>query len=189
MAQSAPPEPNPLEQTVLRGWQPCLKVSTTNKIKISIKNQIFILLWWKKCVKLAKHVIISDNECLGTCFSEKWLADRLLLLKCYDNKMIKLPGCSSIGASSCGWLIKKKKKNSTGMHRDSRVSINAKKVLLIVLADLLADRDPVRATETDFAHPNSGPGLIRRPGNKNPDLSWPKCESWEKLCLLWYTRF
>ena len=24
------------------------------------------------------------------------LADRLLLLKCYDNKMVKLPGCSSI---------------------------------------------------------------------------------------------
>ena len=25
----------------------------------------------KKCVKLVKSVIISDNECLGTCFSEK----------------------------------------------------------------------------------------------------------------------
>ena len=29
------------------------------------------------------------------------LADRLLLLKCYDRKMVKLPGCSSIGASPC----------------------------------------------------------------------------------------
>ena len=25
----------------------------------------------KKCVKLVKSVIISDNECLGTCCSEK----------------------------------------------------------------------------------------------------------------------
>ena len=30
------------------------------------------------------------------------LADRLLLLKCYDIKTVKLPGCSSVGASSCG---------------------------------------------------------------------------------------
>ena len=35
------------------------------------------------------------------------LADRLLLLKCYDNKMVKL--YSSIGASSCSWPTKKKK--------------------------------------------------------------------------------
>ena len=33
-----------------------------------------------------------------------WLADRLLLLKCYDNKMVKLP---SVGASSCSWPTKK----------------------------------------------------------------------------------
>ena len=37
------------------------------------------------------------------------LADRLLLLKCYYNKMVKLPECSSVRASSCG-LPKKKKK-------------------------------------------------------------------------------
>ena len=35
------------------------------------------------------------------------LADRLLLLRCNDNKMVKLPGYSSIGASSCS----NKKKN------------------------------------------------------------------------------
>ena len=29
------------------------------------------------------------------------LADGLLLLKCYDNKKVKLPGCSFIGASTC----------------------------------------------------------------------------------------
>ena len=26
----------------------------------------------------------------------------LLLVKCYDNKMVKLPGCSSIGMLPCG---------------------------------------------------------------------------------------
>ena len=31
------------------------RLATTNK------NLTFIILWWKKCVKLAKNVIISDN--------------------------------------------------------------------------------------------------------------------------------
>ena len=35
------------------------------------------------------------------------LADRLLLLKCYDNKMVKLPGYSSVGASPCSKPTKK----------------------------------------------------------------------------------
>ena len=35
------------------------------------------------------------------------LADRLLLLKFYDKKMVKLPGCSSIGASLCSKPTKK----------------------------------------------------------------------------------
>ena len=37
------------------------------------------------------------------------LADRLLLLKCYDSKMVKLPGYSSVGASSCSKPTKKQK--------------------------------------------------------------------------------
>ena len=37
------------------------------------------------------------------------LADRLLRLKCYDNKMVELPGCSSVGASSCSWPTTTKK--------------------------------------------------------------------------------
>ena len=36
------------------------------------------------------------------------LAYGLLLLKCYDRKMVKLPGCSSIGTSLCSWPTKKK---------------------------------------------------------------------------------
>ena len=32
----------------------------------------------------------------------------LLLLKCFDIKMVKLPGCSSVGASLCSWPKKKK---------------------------------------------------------------------------------
>ena len=34
----------------------------------------------------------------------------LLLLKCYDIKMVKLPGCFFIGTSSCNNQHKKKKK-------------------------------------------------------------------------------
>ena len=30
------------------------------------------------------------------------VANVMLLLKCYDIKMVKSPGCSSVGASSCG---------------------------------------------------------------------------------------
>ena len=37
------------------------------------------------------------------------IADRLLLLKCYDNKMVKLLGCSFIGASSWCWPTTTKK--------------------------------------------------------------------------------
>ena len=39
------------------------------------------------------------------------LADRLLLLKWYDNKMVKLLGCSSVGASSCSKQQQQKQKN------------------------------------------------------------------------------
>ena len=39
------------------------------------------------------------NNVTKQCCFEK--AIRLLLLKCYHRKMIKLPGCSFIGASSC----------------------------------------------------------------------------------------
>ena len=81
-------------------------MSTTTNFKISIKNQTFIVLGGLKCEKLANNVIKVTNKGLGTCFSKKvsksdhFLADRLLLLKRYDIKMVKLPGCSSIGASS-----------------------------------------------------------------------------------------
>ena len=40
----------------------------TNKISNNITNSIFMVI---KCVKLVKNVIISDSECLSTCFSEK----------------------------------------------------------------------------------------------------------------------
>ena len=36
------------------------------------------------------------------------LADMLLLLKCFEIKMVKLLGCSSVGASLCSWPTKKK---------------------------------------------------------------------------------
>ena len=38
------------------------------------------------------------------------LADRLLLLKCYDIKTVKSPGFSSVGLPPCGEPTKKKKK-------------------------------------------------------------------------------
>ena len=38
------------------------------------------------------------------------LANMLLLFKCFDIKMAKLPGCSSLGASLCDWPTKNKKK-------------------------------------------------------------------------------
>ena len=40
------------------------------------------------------------------------LADRLLLLKCYDRKMVKLPGCSFVVYPHVADQKKKKKKGS-----------------------------------------------------------------------------
>ena len=35
-----------------------------------MNSQTFTLLWWKKCVKLAKNVKKVINKGIGTCFSE-----------------------------------------------------------------------------------------------------------------------
>ena len=71
------------------------------RVRLTFSNKIFnfqsfIILRWKKCEKLANEVTKMTNKGLGTCFSKKSeeighilaeiLADRLLLLKCYDNK-------------------------------------------------------------------------------------------------------
>ena len=59
------------------------------------KVNSFILLRLKKCVILAKNVIISDNECLGTCFSEKieeighFLAEIRVSIKVYKTKFAR----------------------------------------------------------------------------------------------------
>ena len=40
----------------------------------------------------------STNKASKIMFNR--LVDRLLLFKCFDNKMVKIPGCPCIGASS-----------------------------------------------------------------------------------------
>ena len=64
----------------------------------------------------------AKHQLVGWCLLKTILyrlADKVikLLLKCYDFKMVKLPGCSSIGASSCSKPTKKKKNiKSNGNH-------------------------------------------------------------------------
>ena len=60
------------------------------------------VLNWQPCCWRVRLLFHEQNDTMLY-----WLAERLLLLKCYDNKMVKLPGCSSVEASSCSWPTKK----------------------------------------------------------------------------------
>ena len=65
------------------------------------------------CANLICEIDIEHcgyNNWIWSCNSDK--ANMQMLEKCYDIKMVKLPGCSSVGASLCGWPTPKKKKNT-----------------------------------------------------------------------------
>ena len=64
------------------------------------------LLFSSAIEKLLKY-ILRWNKCVKLAFKLYRLADRLWLLKCYDRKTVKLPGCLSIEASSCSKPTKK----------------------------------------------------------------------------------
>ena len=57
-----------------------------------------------------KHQLVERRWCLYG-YNVVLISYGLLLLKCFDIKMVKLPGCSSVGASLYIWQTRKKKKN------------------------------------------------------------------------------
>ena len=105
--------------------QPCSKVPVIFS-KISSAKSNFNQIWANLRVKLDNNQCLVSVSVSTTCVCKKsnlklgvfikickkyvFISHRLLLLKCFDIKMVKLPGCSSVGASLCSWPTKKNKK-------------------------------------------------------------------------------
>ena len=53
-----------------------------------VNSQTFTLLWWKKCVKLAKNVKKVINKGIGTCFSEKIVVFGHILAEISENVIL-----------------------------------------------------------------------------------------------------
>ena len=75
-----------------------------------ITNLILNLLWCLKSVKLDNEVISTESKCSTINLWSFFHQNKLLLLKCYDKKMVKLPGCSSIGtlvfrSNNCDYIL------------------------------------------------------------------------------------
>ena len=68
----------------------------------SLPGKLYVL----KCpLSRPREGVIIDNDVIVIFplkYNAEKLADRLLLVKCYDIKRVKSPGCPSIGVPSCG---------------------------------------------------------------------------------------
>ena len=71
------------------GWQVCLNMSTSNFFKVISKNEIKLIMVENNC-EVGVGSYVTSNK-----------AVMMLLEKCYDIKMVKLPGIFFIESIPC----------------------------------------------------------------------------------------